>query len=520
MTGKKSMRQQCQLEYSTNAKQPEYIHNFEKNCVNDDAINWYTKDSFVHRLVNEAFCKRNIDLICKFRYVIILIYNQLKKLSRQQQKENHSTVYRGQILGKRDLESLQSNIGYLISVNSSMSTSLNKKVAHAFIHGAETGVIFEIDLLKGNNNDLHPFADISQLSAYSGEKEILFFPGAVFCVDSVEKENDSIWIVKLIRHNDTAEQMKQFMDVFKNQLNLVTCWDHLFMKVDDMKMFRKNFTMLIGRSFHWKDLLTEKVGINVYYLASILGNYEKVIEYLKDLLYDESFINDSKAVIINIIIGYNYFHLFKFDDALFHYEIALSSLDSNHNLREKIYIHIGDVWQAKGDVETALSYYKQVLERMMNHDADRYDFAILCRKIYDIYVRQGNYEDAIIYEEQADTIDENSRQKSEFDAEKSLKYYQDKLNSQSSESPDQQADTLYSIGICLLKKSKYTQALEKLLQAKDILENYLPPQHCLVSKFCTLFDSIALAYLLLKQDFDALIMLKKSIDIRMGYDSK
>ncbi|CAF4237440.1 unnamed protein product, partial [Rotaria sordida] len=209
---KKNMIEQCQLEYSNNQIQLNSINDFDKNCTYDNVLNWYTKDSFVYRLVNKAFRKRNIDLICKFRYFIILLYKKLKELSIKQQKENYSTFYRGQILGKNDLENLQSNIGHLISINTLMSTSRNENIARGFIFGVKVGVIFEINTISASDNILHPFVDISQFSLIRSEEEILFFADAVFRINSVQKENDSTWIIKLTLCNETVEQLEQFMD--------------------------------------------------------------------------------------------------------------------------------------------------------------------------------------------------------------------------------------------------------------------------------------------------------------------
>ncbi|CAF3764111.1 unnamed protein product [Rotaria sp. Silwood1] len=221
------------------------------------------------------------------------------------------------------------------------------------------GVIFEINTIKASYNILHPFADISKLSVIQDEEEILFFAGTVFRINSVEKENDSTWIIKLTLCNQTVEQMEQLMDAIKEQLTSITCWDHLYMKIDDWMRFGKYYKILTGRTFSWKDIMTTLVGIDFYYLMSILGDYETAIEYYKELLWDEKFIDDQKCLVLNMMIGYNYFHLFEYDNALFHYDIALSSLDDNNKLIREVYILIGDVWRAKDNVETALSYYKK-----------------------------------------------------------------------------------------------------------------------------------------------------------------
>ncbi|CAF1188503.1 unnamed protein product, partial [Didymodactylos carnosus] len=225
---KNDMVEQCQLEYKNNQVQLTNIDYFVNNCTNDNALNWYTKDSFLYRLLNKAFRTQNIHLICKFQYFTILLYKQLKELSIKQQQENYMKLFRGQILSRNDLEKLESNVGHLISVNTIMSTTRKEDVARAFIIGAKAGVIFQINVESTKKNILHPFADISHFSSNPDEEEILFFSGTVFHIDSVEKESDSTWIVKLTLKNETIEQIKQIMDGLAKQLSNTTYLHHLF----------------------------------------------------------------------------------------------------------------------------------------------------------------------------------------------------------------------------------------------------------------------------------------------------
>ena len=71
-----------------------------------------------------------------------------------------------------------------------------------------------------------------------------------------------------------------------------------------------------------------------------------------------------------------------------------------------------------------------------------------------------------------------------------------------------------------LKNSDYCQALKTLLEAKDLFVNHLPSSGNYVQTFSTLYDSIASVYLLLKDNFNELLMLKKSIDIRISFFRK
>lgn len=73
---KEEMIEQCRRELQNDHKELLKIDEFGKTCTLDTALNWYVRDSCIFRLVNKAFRTRNIHLICKFRYSIVLLYNQ------------------------------------------------------------------------------------------------------------------------------------------------------------------------------------------------------------------------------------------------------------------------------------------------------------------------------------------------------------------------------------------------------------------------------------------------------------
>jgi hypothetical protein len=83
-----------------------------------------------------------------------------------------------------------------------MSTTRNKTIAPNFTAGVEVGAILEINIDSARHNIYFPFADVSEFSSMTDEKEVLFFAGTVFRIDSVELQNDSTWIVKLTLSED------------------------------------------------------------------------------------------------------------------------------------------------------------------------------------------------------------------------------------------------------------------------------------------------------------------------------
>ncbi|CAF0798416.1 unnamed protein product [Adineta steineri] len=142
--------------------------------------------------------------------------------------------------------------------------------------------------------------------------------------------------------------------------------------------------------------------------------------------------------------------------------------------------------------------------------------SITILKISYIYRQQNNYEYANLYEEQANEFDQGFPQLSHLYNERFVNYARNQADIHLNLSPSQQADRLYSTGVYLIKTNDYNQALEKLLQAKELFEKHLSLND-FPDKFGKLYEKIALVYLQLKNYFQALVMWKKAIDIRTSF---
>ena len=70
----------CRWEYRDNSNELNVIKEFTENYTSDQAIHWYTRDSFLYRLLNKALRSQNIDIIFKFRLIIADVYKQLNEL--------------------------------------------------------------------------------------------------------------------------------------------------------------------------------------------------------------------------------------------------------------------------------------------------------------------------------------------------------------------------------------------------------------------------------------------------------
>ena len=66
----KDLLKEARRLYANNSSSLKTIDEFEREYQEKDAIQWYTRDSFLHRLVNKALRTRDICLIFKFRFLI------------------------------------------------------------------------------------------------------------------------------------------------------------------------------------------------------------------------------------------------------------------------------------------------------------------------------------------------------------------------------------------------------------------------------------------------------------------
>lgn len=177
------------------------IEDFEKNYHSNNALQWYTRDTFLYRIVNQALRTSNADLMFKMRYFLIDLYVQLQHICSVNQNRffhfHNSTrmkSYRGQRMFQHELQYFQQLIGRIISINTFLSTTISLQVALTFAephtHTDMISVIFCIETDSTIENK-RPYGNISNLSTYYDEEEILFSMGSIFLVESIDKLNQN-----------------------------------------------------------------------------------------------------------------------------------------------------------------------------------------------------------------------------------------------------------------------------------------------------------------------------------------
>ncbi|UJR17138.1 hypothetical protein I4U23_004034 [Adineta vaga] len=101
------------------------LEKFDSECKSEDAILWFTRDTFLYRLLNQALRQHNIEVMFLLSFYVQDFYRQMKienENFRKKYLENPCiTLYRGQIMRLNELERLK--VGDTIINNSFLSST-------------------------------------------------------------------------------------------------------------------------------------------------------------------------------------------------------------------------------------------------------------------------------------------------------------------------------------------------------------------------------------------------------------
>lgn len=252
---KQDMIAECRLYYSNNLRELQRIDEFEKTYSFETVLHWYTRDSFVYRLVNKALRTLNVDIIFKFRFLIIDIYQQLKQrhtdyiksLSTSNPAKIIRRVYRSQFMRIKEIEKLHTCIGQLICPNTFFSTSETFLLAQGFIAGGSSFecVTFQIDIPESYyqivNEQLdytRPFYKLDNLSQFESENEVIFSMGTLFRIVSVEKFHIYFVCLKLETENDISSKCfyisNQLENISQNWQNRCNVEDRILLLTEKL----------------------------------------------------------------------------------------------------------------------------------------------------------------------------------------------------------------------------------------------------------------------------------------------
>jgi tetratricopeptide (TPR) repeat protein len=356
-------------------------------------------------------------------------------------------------------------------MNSFLSTTLNPAYVQMYL-GSITEpsntdlepvkLIIDADPQIANEK---PFANISSLSYFEEEDEVLFMLGSIFRLIKIHRENNGIWSIQLALCGENDHDLNSLVQRMKNE----------YMKEPDLL----ELGLVVGRM--GKPYEEEKYYIRlleqlsrddpllgyVYYSLGVAlldqGDYNRSLTYLQESLKITREVQPSDYVRIGTTlnsIGEVYRMRGDYSRAVESYIGAMSLFqqahDENHPKLAFIYNNIGIIYDEQNKHDEALTLYKKALNiQLKTLDPNHPDIS-------------GSYNNiGVVYQ--------GTKQ---FD--KALEYYHRALHIQQRVLPPQHPDiamTLKNIGLVYANRGQFEEARLHWGKAADIYDCTFPQQH-------------------------------------------
>ena len=374
------MIEYCRQKYANNQSDLNVIDEFKDYYDKCNAIYWYTRDTFLYRLLNKALRDRDVDTLYSIRYFmkdlherIVGEYGQQYLMAIAFNNVGNSilaieTVYRGQLIANEEFDQkIRYNTGGFFLVSSFFSTTTKKDLACIFAgdgnRNDEASVLFQIDI--DHHVKEFDYADITRESAFGDtEIEVLFSMGAVFRILSVDRIKARFWNVHLKLTVEKNEEFRALMERLKEPAfdnHPLYSWANLMFAMGKYKQaeliyLRALADQTVIRQFELLPAIYKQLG-SVY---NEIGQHNKAIEYFEQSL-----------------------------------EIRLKQHPPTHLFVVSLYSNLGSAYQNYNDLEKALIYYNKALAMELNRvKPDNRELAVLYNSISSVCKRQQNYSGA------------------------------------------------------------------------------------------------------------------------------
>ena len=461
---KQQMIEVCREYYRGNSRELKLIDLFEKEYRPEQAIRWYSKESFVYKLVNKALRSEDIFQLYRFRFYIGDLSENLAVEHRKilSSNEKYLVVYRGMKLGKDEYRRLKKSKGNLISMNGFLSTSRSRSLAMTFANKTTQRedtipLLLEIECDVERLGNSVVFADMTSISEYIEEQEILFDLSVTFLLNEITRD-ESIRVVRMIACNEEQMLIKDYLDETSRETEQTSA------------------AIVFGR------------------LMCSLGQYDKSLQYFQQLLND--FTKEDLAW-IEFNIGRVWYFKGDLKQARYYYDRSYDRMMQTDPPRIKDSAHvlnsIGAIQDRRKRYDKALDYYNRVLNiQEIYFPSDHPDIARTLNNIALILYRQGQSDQALLYHNRALKIRQNAYPSGHVDL----------------------AFSLNNIGIILHDQGKYEHALRNHQQALELQEKLYPHDH--IDTFHTL-NCIGTVYMTQKKYHRALKYYTKALNIQQRH---
>ena len=467
----------CKKEYKNNHVQLSILQQLEKSYVPEKALYYYTRYPFLYGKLNKASRVQDIKIISSLQFFIRDLHQQLKILQKQQH-QIPARVYRGQMMSKQEVKILKTSQGKFISMNSFLSTSLDRQTSLSFISSDYDdfhAVLFEIDIDPGLSYQAKPFANISSQSHFINEQEILFMIATVFRLIHIYHE-DEIVIVRMELNENYNYEVKILFDFMQKESE----------EIDDTLSYG-NILYNAGKYDEAEQFYIQML-IQIAYDDPLFPHYLGAIGRVKkangELKVSSKWLNKALETfqrtedfygIANCLQDLAHIHQLKgeFDEAIHKYNQALNIFNTLFGYQNKLVANclysLGATYFEQHKIALSIDYYitalkiqKTILPRAHT------DIAYTLNNIGNVYSVRNKCNQALQFFEQ--TLDIFKR-------------------SLPSEHPSI-AKTYCNIGLTYFKKNDRQRSLTFLDRAVNIYQNIFPANHPEISRCKKTIDFI------------------------------
>ncbi|UJR07199.1 hypothetical protein I4U23_011487 [Adineta vaga] len=456
---------ECCKRFANDSLELSYIDELDVEYKPERAVWWYTRPTFMSKMLNSALLTQDINVLYKMRFFVKDLHLELVKLHSQfiqTLKSTSITVYRGISLQEDGFRQIEQNCGGLISFNTFLSTTIERKVALSFATqkmGSQgiRSVLFEMTI--DVNKCQSPFADIQQYSEVPGEKEILFSMGTIFRIQQVDRLPSGIWKVQLLLNGDEDLRLNQLTEYMRAELqgpNPLFTLGGLMKTLCQYDKAEHFYQMLMTKittfSNNPKDQAQLYSDLGTIYMDKRL--YSKAAEY-----FQQSIEYDSNSAECYENLGLVCQELGQHQQALNHLHHAIELNQNGSVSNKKIadqFSNLGTVYYKQKNFERAQHYYEQALKLRLECLPETHpDIAQSYSNIAAVIYAQKDYVSAFSYFNKALVI---------------------KSDSLPSDHPSL-AITLNNIACTFINQKLYEKALPFATRAAEISTKSLTKEH-------------------------------------------
>jgi tetratricopeptide (TPR) repeat protein len=444
----------CRNQYRGNKFQLKIIREFEENYSDNNAIWWWTRETFLSKLFNKAWKKRNLDLIFLFRFFL----HDLEKQLQEYQCFTSIKVYRYQLISKIEFELFKQSIGQFISINNFLlATTHCDTVLPSFIPNDYQLILFEI-IADFNPEKIKAFGNI--ISQKYIQNEVLFMLGSIFQLKNIRQHDNDLSIIEMTLTSRTNPHLKPAFDALKknqdddddDEINLLS-FGYILQKMnltnETEKFYNRLFIELPDDD--------ERLGccyLNLSNISYLKHDYDSSLEWLLKSL-----------------------------------DISIRTLEPNDKFLAIIYNSMGQVYYARNDLKLAIESYDKAMIIWKQSINENYLNIVECLN-----------QIAMIYKYDKDYL-------------LTLKYLEKILILLEKYLPNDHLDRSkihWNIASTYRQLEQYDFALEHYNLSFKILEKYYPSDHPNIAKA---LGNIGIVYALKNDPQNALIYYEKVAEI-------